>query len=191
MPSLKHRSGKRNGDTHSPAHSHGDKDGHAPPTAAAARNSVKGHPAHSLKNSALASWTFFLGFVSLLALFAYHRHYSLPTPVIEERHPVTGKAQFSEGNVRKLTRHLSEDIGLRLIGTESVDETERYLIREIRALKEQAKIEAARGAVGLPNFDMWVQIDDGSHRFDFMSKGKKTAVSLHLSTLVACCMGVG
>jgi hypothetical protein len=56
-----------------------------------------------------------------------------------------------------------------------VDETERYLIREIRAIKEQAKIEAARGAVGLPNFDMWVQVDDGSHRFDFMSKGKNPA----------------
>ncbi|KAK3829166.1 MAG: hypothetical protein J3Q66DRAFT_324528 [Benniella sp.] len=166
MPSLKQRSGKRKDNVHSLVH-HDDKDGLI--SSKEEETILKEH-AHSPKKLALASWTFFLSFLFVLALFAYHSHYTLPTPVIEERHPTTGKAQFSEANVRKLTGHLSEDIGLRLVGTESVDETERYLIREIRAIKEQAKIEAARGAVGLPNFDMWVQVDDGSHRFDFMSK---------------------
>ncbi|KAF8937680.1 hypothetical protein EDD21DRAFT_334948 [Dissophora ornata] len=128
---------------------------------------------HATKKSALKSWTVFLTVLVLLAHIAYRCHYTLPLPVLEERNPVTGQAQFSENNVRKLTRHLAEDIGLRLVGTEAESETERYLIKEIRAMKEQAKIEAARGAggeIGVPNFEMWVQVDDGSHRFDFMSK---------------------
>ncbi|KAG0289069.1 hypothetical protein BGZ98_003992, partial [Dissophora globulifera] len=128
---------------------------------------------HPVKKSSLASWTFFLLFLTLLATISYTRHYALPTPVTQDRDPVTGKPQFSEANVLKLTEHLAGDIGLRLIGTEAVDETERYLMREIETLREQAQIEAAKGAggeVGVPNFDVWVQVDDGSHRFDFMSK---------------------
>ncbi|KAG0245690.1 hypothetical protein B0O80DRAFT_447867 [Mortierella sp. GBAus27b] len=161
MPSLKQRSGKRKDDTQS---SH-EKNGFHPD---ASETVDKRH--HGPKKSPLGSWIFFLSFLSLLALIAYRCHYTLPTPVIEERHPVTGEIQFSEGNVRKLTEYLAEDIGLRLIGTESVDETEKYLLREIQAIKDKAKIEAARGAVGLPKFDVWIQTDDGSHRFDFMSK---------------------
>ncbi|KAG0258501.1 hypothetical protein BG011_003245 [Mortierella polycephala] len=121
-------------------------------------------------NTQFNAWATFLGFILLLAFVAYRGHYHLPAPVTEGINPITGQTQFSEANVRELTGHLSEEIGLRLIGTEQVEETERYLIREIKALKDQAKIEAARGAVDLPNFDMWVQVDDGSHRFDFMSK---------------------
>ncbi|KAF9541630.1 hypothetical protein BGW38_009823, partial [Lunasporangiospora selenospora] len=98
-------------------------------------------------------------------------HYSLPTPVTEPFDPKTGEPQFSEANVRKLTKHLSEDIGLRLVGTEQCDAAEKYLVREIKQLKEEAKRVAARGDIqGLPNFELWVQVEDGSHRFDFMSK---------------------
>ncbi|KAI1310510.1 hypothetical protein EDD11_003748 [Mortierella claussenii] len=103
-------------------------------------------PAH-ISKSALQSWIFLLSFLALLALFAYHRHYTLPTPVLEGRNSKTGQVQFSEANVRKLTEYLSEDIGLRLVGTETVDETERYLLREIKTLQEQAKVEAARSHV--------------------------------------------
>ncbi|KAG0197392.1 hypothetical protein BGX28_009110 [Mortierella sp. GBA30] len=118
------------------------------------------------------SWAYFLSFLSLLAFIAFKGHYRLPKPVDEGTHPITGKAQFSETNVRRLTEHLSENIGLRLIGTEQVDETERYILEEIKELKNQQRIARARGAVGLPKFETWVQVDDGSHRFDFMSKGK-------------------
>ncbi|KAG0019181.1 hypothetical protein BGZ80_006200 [Entomortierella chlamydospora] len=130
---------------------------------------------------AILSWIYYLGFLALLATFAFKFHYALPKPVVEGRNPTTGELQFSEANVRLITGHLSENIGLRLIGTESVDETEQYLIREIKELKEQAKIEKATGQKNLPNFDMWIQVNDGSHRFDFMSKGKS-----ELSTLVRC-----
>ncbi|KAG0367073.1 hypothetical protein BGZ54_004448 [Gamsiella multidivaricata] len=166
MPSLKHRSRRQKDRRAGSSVLRGDSKArtHSP------TSTPKTHPARP-KKTALGSWTFFLSFLFLLALFAYRCHYALPIPVIEERNPSTGKVQFSEFNVRRLTGHLSEDIGLRLIGTEQVDETERYLMREIRALKEQAETEATRnGQVGLPKFDMWVQVDDGSHRFDFMSK---------------------
>ncbi|KAF9184811.1 hypothetical protein BGZ51_003124 [Haplosporangium sp. Z 767] len=121
-------------------------------------------------NTPFNAWATFLGFILLLAFVAYRGHYQLPAPVTEGINPITGQTQFSEANVRELTAHLSEDIGLRLIGTEQVEETEKYLIKEIKAFKDQSKIKAARGTVGLPNFDMWIQVDDGSHRFDFMSK---------------------
>ncbi|KAF9435488.1 hypothetical protein BGZ76_006188 [Entomortierella beljakovae] len=119
---------------------------------------------------AIVTWLYYLAFLSFLAAYAYMTHYALPKSVIENRDPVTGELQFSEANVRALTGYLSEDIGLRIIGTRSLDETERYLIKEIEELRDRAKSEIAKGSVGLPKFDMWVQVNDGSHRFDFMSK---------------------
>ncbi|KAF9915285.1 hypothetical protein BX616_006511 [Lobosporangium transversale] len=138
------------------------------------------YPVGRKQKSALVSWSLFLSFLFLLALIAYQRHYSLPTPILQDRDPQTGALVFSEANVRKYTGHLSKDIGLRLVGTASADEAEKYLVKEIKALQQQAKVEAARqtddtvttGAEGamFPKFETWVQVEDGSHRFDFMSK---------------------
>ncbi|KAF9952074.1 hypothetical protein BGZ72_006553 [Mortierella alpina] len=119
----------------------------------------------------LSAWGLFLGFLALIVSVMFRLHYTLPTAVFEGVNPVSGKLQFSEENVRRVVRYMTKDIGYRVVGTEQEQETKNYLIKELTALKEEAKIEGLRRAQELPNFDMWVQVGDGSHRFDFMSKG--------------------
>ncbi|KAF9208321.1 hypothetical protein BGZ49_009174 [Haplosporangium sp. Z 27] len=171
MPALKNRSGRAKNKTVASTRDGNGSEKGGLPTGIDHDLTKSTRARQSTTNSgALISWVYFLGFLSFLASYAYNCHYALPKPIMEGRNPVTGELQFSEANVRALTGHLSENIGLRLIGTESVDETERYLIREIKSLKEQAKMVEAAGNIDLPNFDMWIQVNDGSHRFDFMSK---------------------
>ncbi|KAI7818545.1 hypothetical protein BC939DRAFT_401367 [Gamsiella multidivaricata] len=127
----------------------------------------------------LSAWLLYLAFLFTLAFVAFQVHYALPTPVSSEEgaiiDPVTGQYRFSEENVRRVVRHLSEDIGYRIVGTEQDLETQAYLVRELTVLREQAQRESTKrsGAeteMQLPKFDMWVQVADGSHQFDFMSK---------------------
>lgn len=138
--------------------------------------------------STFGACALYLGFLFSLAILAFQLHYSLPTPVSSANgalivDPLTGQKQFSEENVRRVVRHLSEDIGYRIVGTEQDQETQRYLLSEIQALKVQAEKESARrsstiaseenGVVpaAFPKFEVWTQKDDGAHQFDFMSKG--------------------
>ncbi|KAG0344148.1 hypothetical protein BG004_004698 [Podila humilis] len=163
---LKQRHQKQASDQHQPSIHSLDTKHHA------SGHPQKSHSAFSSLKTVLSAWTMFVGFLALLSLISYQLHYTLPSPVIESSDPVTGLPQFSEENARKVVRHLSSDIGYRVVGTEQELETKQYLIKELSALQEQARIQGLRGAEGLPKFDMWVQVDDGSHRFDFMSKGK-------------------
>ncbi|KAF9429426.1 hypothetical protein BGZ76_001318 [Entomortierella beljakovae] len=136
------------------------------------------------RNPTLAAWFVYTAFLFSLAFFACQIHYSLPTPVPSELgsilDPTTGQYEyrFSEENVRKIVRHLSQDIGYRVVGTEQDMETQEYLINELKTLKEQAqregdrlaRIQTGEPSAALPQFDMWVQVADGAHQFDFMSK---------------------
>ncbi|KAG0047616.1 hypothetical protein BGZ83_007345 [Gryganskiella cystojenkinii] len=136
---------------------------------------VKSHSAFSPLKTILSAWGLFLAFLGVLVLITYQLHYTLPTPVFDPLNAVTGQVQFSEENARKVVRHLATDIGYRIVGTEQELETKKYLIKELSDLKENARIAELRrpeNELALPNFDMWVQVGDGSHRFDFMSKGK-------------------
>ncbi|KAF9180962.1 hypothetical protein BGZ50_005791 [Haplosporangium sp. Z 11] len=116
------------------------------------------------------AWGIFIGFLVLILVIVYQIHYKLPAPVYEGTDPVSGKLQFSEENVRQVVRHMTRDIGYRVVGTDQELETKNYLIRELSNLKEKARLERLRGLHDLPHFDMWIQVGDGSHRFDFMSK---------------------
>ncbi|KAG0198638.1 hypothetical protein BGX28_007945 [Mortierella sp. GBA30] len=129
----------------------------------------KVHSSFSPFKTIFFAWGLFVGFTALLVLITYQIHYTLPTPVYESIDPTTGQIQFSEGNVRTIVRHLSEDIGYRVVGTEQELETKQYVIKELVKLKEEAHIAGLRRATKesqdiLPNFDMWVQVGDGSHR---------------------------
>ncbi|KAF9156203.1 hypothetical protein BG015_006788 [Linnemannia schmuckeri] len=131
---------------------------------------TKTHSGFSGLKTILSAWAVFLGFLAVIVMVMFQIHYTLPVPVYEGQDPVTGKLQFSEENVRVIVRHMTRDIGYRVVGTEQELETKNYLIKELAALKDQARLESLRGSQDLPNFDMWVQVGDGSHRFDFMSK---------------------
>jgi hypothetical protein len=126
--------------------------------------------------TAFSAWIIYISFMTFLLFTAYGGHYTLPIPVLEEHHPVSGKPQISEANIRRITGYPSEDIGLRVSGTAQDAETERYLFKEIEAIEEKARVEKARGAVGLPKIDTWIQVDDGSHQFDFMHEGNSLCV---------------
>ncbi|KAF9900726.1 hypothetical protein EC991_006946 [Linnemannia zychae] len=145
----------------------------------------KTKPHHS--HSAFGACALYLGFLVSLVALAFKLHYTLPAPVSSAEGALvvdssTGQRQFSEENVRKTVRHLSEDIGYRIVGTEQDQETQTYLLNEIHALKAQAERESARRSSSMssgdrndftgafPKFDVWVQKDDGAHQFDFMSK---------------------
>ncbi|KAF8935782.1 hypothetical protein BGZ52_004794 [Haplosporangium bisporale] len=119
---------------------------------------------------AAPAWLYYIGFLALLFGAAFQAHYALPAPVSELYNPTTGQAQFAESNVRRIVKHLSEEIGYRIVGTEQDQETQTYLLSEIKALEKQAEVQALRGVNGLPMFETWVQAADGSHQFDFMSK---------------------
>lgn len=120
---------------------------------------------------AAPAWLYYIGFLALLFAAAFRAHYALPAPVSELYNPTTGQAQFAESNVRRIVKHMSEQIGYRIVGTEQDQETQTYLLSEIKDLEKQAEIQALRGVDGLPKFETWVQVADGSHQFDFMSKG--------------------
>ncbi|KAF9111307.1 hypothetical protein BGX27_005120 [Mortierella sp. AM989] len=136
----------------------------------ASSSNKKRHSSFSKSRVILSAWGLFLGFLVLIATIVFQIHYTLPTPVYEGRDPVSGKLQFSEENVRQVVRYMAQGIGYRVVGTEQELETKNYLIKELSNLKENARIEGLRSGQHLPNFDMWVQVGDGSHRFDFMSK---------------------
>jgi len=147
---------------------------------------VKGHSAFSPAKTIFSAWGLFLAFLGVIVLITYQLHYTLPAPVFDSLNPVTGQVQFSEENARKIVRHLSSDIGYRLVGTEQELETKKYLIKELSDLQENARIARLRRSqseLALPNFDMWVQVGDGSHRFDFMSKGKSFCFFILLLSL--------
>ncbi|KAG0371494.1 hypothetical protein BGX24_001585 [Mortierella sp. AD032] len=133
-------------------------------------NTKKTHSGFSSLKTILSAWAVFLGFLAVIVMVMFQVHYTLPAPVYEGQDPVTGKLQFSEENVRVVVRHMTKDIGYRVVGTEQELETKNYLIKELTTMKENARLQSLRGNQNLPNFDMWVQVGDGSHRFDFMSK---------------------
>ncbi|KAG0230894.1 hypothetical protein BGW42_000616 [Actinomortierella wolfii] len=122
--------------------------------------------------SALSGWTVFLGFLALVIMTTFQLQYhNMPTPVLTDTDPVTGQPHFSEGNVRRIVHHLSSNIGWRLVGTPEELEAKNYLIHELDTLREQSRIHGLKHPeLTLPKMDIWVQVGDGSHRFDFMSK---------------------
>ncbi|KAF9296074.1 hypothetical protein BGZ88_000788 [Linnemannia elongata] len=157
---------------------------------------TKAHSGFSSRKTILSAWATLLGFLLILGIINYQLHYTLPTPVQDTTNPVTGEVQFSEESVRKVVRHLANDIGYRVVGTEQEVEAKEYLIKELVQLKEQSLVAQHRWNgknkaaetqdVSFPNFDMWVQVSDGSHRFDFMSKGnvmKTPSCSTLITTL--------
>ncbi|KAF9326824.1 hypothetical protein BG006_009793 [Podila minutissima] len=134
------------------------------------RSTKKVHSSFSSPKTILQAWGLFLGFLFVIVMITFQLHYTLPTPLTEGNDPISGQAQFSEHNVRELVRYMTRNIGYRVVGTEQELETKTYLIKELARLREEARVAFLFGAKNLPNFDMWVQVGDGSHRFDFMSK---------------------
>ncbi|CAO1626338.1 unnamed protein product [Parajaminaea phylloscopi] len=107
----------------------------------------------------------------LLASVSLYLHYRLPTPV-SLAHSAASEAAgngalFSEQRVVDIMQKLSVDIGYRIVGTREHVEAEEWLLGE---LKQYEGVHSL-GPDDTHNVEVeiWRQIDDGAHRFDFMS----------------------
>ncbi|MCO5599089.1 hypothetical protein L7F22_053189 [Adiantum nelumboides] len=112
-------------------------------------------------------------------------HYTLPTPLsIADGSAADGstRAKFSEEAALDLIRKLSEDIGYRIVGTSEHVEAEHLLegiVKSYEGWHRTVTLEDDMGpginvtrptdTRGDTEVEVWTQIGDGAHRFDFMS----------------------
>lgn len=137
-----------------------------------------------------------LSIFSFLGSVTLYLHYKLPTPrgpttVIASGvtpadaaayHPpipgvvpanVAGEADkfhelFSEANAVGVMHHLSVDVGYRIVGTKEHVEAESWLEDVLRRYEGVHNTDKD-GDGGKTEVEVWKQIGDGAHRFDFMS----------------------
>ncbi|BGP12418.1 hypothetical protein JCM10213v2_000334 [Rhodosporidiobolus nylandii] len=109
----------------------------------------------------------------LLALFTFtsvHLHYALPTPN-SDLVDANGTAVFSEAKaleyVRDLAAYADGTPRYRIVGTKEMVQTDEYLLRKIEEIK--AQVVAAHPDGGM-QVEVWHQVGDGTHLFDFMDK---------------------
>ncbi|KAL0095054.1 hypothetical protein J3Q64DRAFT_1653385 [Phycomyces blakesleeanus] len=115
---------------------------------------------------ALASWFRIIVYCLLAIVIAKHLHYRLPEPKTHRGiNPETGLNEFSEYNAVETMAYLSETIGYRIVGTTEEKQTFEYLEGVLDSHKKKAQ-----GIPGAPKFEMWVQQETGSHRFDILDK---------------------
>lgn len=112
-------------------------------------------------------------------------HYTLPTPLsIADGSAADGstRAKFSEEAALDLIRKLSEDIGYRIVGTSEHVEAEHLLegiVKSYEGWHRTVTLDDDMGpginvtrptdTRGDTEVEVWTQIGDGAHRFDFMS----------------------
>ncbi|EJU00467.1 hypothetical protein DACRYDRAFT_16916 [Dacryopinax primogenitus] len=107
---------------------------------------------------------------------ALHIHYtishpvicdSLPEPIIEQYHPLTGTPQLSEHHILNTARYLSESIGYRTVGTREHALADVWMseqLQEVQSLcEEEASRRRERGEGGV-ECEIWRQEGSGKHR---------------------------
>ncbi|KAG0163832.1 hypothetical protein DFQ28_011149 [Apophysomyces sp. BC1034] len=119
----------------------------------------------SSRIGAARSWFRFIAYCVCAMIIATHLHYRLPTPKSQRGVVHKGVSEFSEHNAMETISYLSDTLGYRIVGTVEEAQTIDYLENLVRTYKKNAQ-----GVVGAPQFDIWVQKESGSHRFDIMDK---------------------
>ncbi|ORZ24635.1 hypothetical protein BCR42DRAFT_403350 [Absidia repens] len=111
-----------------------------------------------------SSWLRLIGYCLIAILLSTHLHYKLPEPKTHRGVDLkTGMTEFSERNAMETISYLSDTLGHRIVGTVEEAQSADYLKNMIGGYKQ-----AAAGIPGAPKFDVWVQQETGSHRFDIM-----------------------
>ncbi|UZJ56054.1 hypothetical protein CBS101457_005374 [Exobasidium rhododendri] len=128
-----------------------------------------------------ASWSWshlllLLGFNLALMAMTLWSHYHLPTPRSIEVESLTSPAHFSEQAALEHISVLSDTIGYRIVGTKQHVEAEQWLESVVkqyegwhRTVEGSDAGNFTGSALGDTQVEVWTQIGDGSHRFDFMS----------------------
>ncbi|KAI0311021.1 hypothetical protein OF83DRAFT_1152851 [Amylostereum chailletii] len=99
----------------------------------------------------------------------YKHHYALPTPITDLVDPTTNLPQLSESQILAYTKHLSEDIGYRTVGTYEHALADKWLHEKVEAMRRECE-EVVRGTGRKLECEVWRQEGTGSHRFDMMGK---------------------
>lgn len=115
-------------------------------------------PSRSTRWSFLPSVAVLLPFLLGLILFSASLHYSLPTPQQELFAPDGITPVFSENQALRyiydLSTHEDGTPKYRIVGTEEMIETERYLLAAIEKIKEETALKMG----GLHQVEVWHQV---------------------------------
>ncbi|KAI8083071.1 uncharacterized protein BX664DRAFT_339762 [Halteromyces radiatus] len=110
------------------------------------------------------SWFQLISCCFLAILLSTHFHYKLPEPKTHRGvDPNTGLVEFSERNAIETISYLSDTLGYRIVGTVEEAQSADYLKNMILDYKQ-----SSANIPGSPKFDIWIQQETGSHRFDIM-----------------------
>ncbi|CAD6900594.1 unnamed protein product [Tilletia controversa] len=111
-----------------------------------------------------------VAFIALLGHITLRLHYALPTPLTMADSAASEAkghgALFSEENAMTVLSKLV-DIGYRIVGTPEHVEAEDWLEKQVR--KYEGTHATGTGSGNQTQVEVWKQIGDGAHRFDFMS----------------------
>ncbi|GAA5877205.1 hypothetical protein JCM16303_006201 [Sporobolomyces ruberrimus] len=123
--------------------------------------------------SLLPTLLILLPILSLLTYTSVYLHYALPTPVVQEWDSVTETPIFSERRAMKYIKNLASyndaeaTPRYRIVGTKEMQRTDEYLLEAIEVIKREMVEQHPGGGMQL---EVWHQVGDGSHLFDFMDK---------------------
>ncbi|KAI9305107.1 hypothetical protein BJ944DRAFT_162332 [Cunninghamella echinulata] len=110
------------------------------------------------------SWFKLISYSLIAIIFSCHLHYNLPDPVAHRGiNPKNGLSEFSERNAIETISYLSDTLGYRIVGTVEEAQSADYLKNMIKGYQQ-----TAASIPGSPKFDVWIQQETGSHRFDIM-----------------------
>ncbi|CAO3689480.1 unnamed protein product [Umbelopsis ramanniana] len=112
----------------------------------------------------LRSYLLLAVYVLSAVLLGSSLHYQLPQPKSHRGiSPQTDAAEFSEYNALETITYLGETLGYRIVGTIEEAQSADYLLNKIESYQQ-----FAQSIPQAPKFDIWVQHQNGSHRFDIM-----------------------
>ncbi|GAA5994045.1 hypothetical protein JCM5350_000059 [Sporobolomyces pararoseus] len=132
--------------------------------------------------SLISSLLILIPILSFLTYISVHLHYTLPTPRIEEWDLSSQTPLFSEQRAMKYIKDLASyndeqsTPRYRIVGTKEMQKTDEYLLQAIEKIREEmvqqqlVQLTAKDGQEVGMQLEVWYQIGDGSHLFDFMDK---------------------
>ncbi|KAF9524402.1 hypothetical protein CPB83DRAFT_861305 [Crepidotus variabilis] len=109
---------------------------------------------------------------------AYNQHFKLPEPLSALTNPITNLPQISEEQILGVSRHLSEEIGYRTVGTYEHALADKWMVEAAEKVKRNCE-RVVRETGRKLECEVWRQEGSGNHRFDMMGKRLyKTYVNL-------------
>jgi hypothetical protein len=116
----------------------------------------------SIYGSPLFALLFLVPIYAVVAYLTLQAHYQLPTP-LRNLTDASGKAQLSEAAALGYAKHLSENIGFRVVGTKEHATADEWMINTVEAFERQC-IEMVQKSGRKLECEVWHQRGSGSHR---------------------------